>query len=1275
MASTSAYQISLEPDRDTPGVLLHSTESSPFLNYDTLLDHASPSSSSELESLRTVDLTSPSALHHDLYAAFDSNSSSPGIMFDVPPPDPDSVSPTDDVPVAILSSAAIPNTDSLGEDHQAPVSQSPTAVEMSTTHASKHLSTDTTGDRRLDPLQPFVSFHGHRISPSDGREYFALDPDDGHHDGAAFKGDMALGSHHPNKQAQDLLTRLCCALQVHYNGSICNTSSDSSHSFVSVEWTVVDAVHGSWRDAHLYNVTFQLANESHDIHTIFDDVAVDRFLSSPVVHVVSLPPPRSLDLASPVEWWFRLGLTGVAAHDEGFFADWMAVPMASPLPPHRLDFHTTATPSTVSFHWSPWPSNFVWPHVRVAMRREFGGRDVGGHFEWFTAFDGAVPPDEATVTIPSLTPNAWYTCRVTVRPTPRPSHIRGPCGILWTQSRDFEWMAVERRVCTAPLALSWIGIGGHWWIHVDAIDDSFQHVTTEVDVTTATRRTSVNRVDLSGGAGVALLEGVQDRGEYMVQVIRTGCIDDSSEPTFIAKSDVVHLSTHSPARLPQLHPHPTNPVVVTWRPLTTVLASFLATVMFVNLEQQVVADGTWVVVASVSKDDQAFNTTASATQATTSGYRLAAYAVGADALRCIATSNTVYIMQPVVLVVEGLGRHATLRFDFRLPEHVLHLFPRDEFDVVVDGVPHRVASDIVGCGGTYAVDWAFESSAMHRVAVVPVVVPASDTVVVQLEPPGVSYVPSWPSVALNVAVITHSSATCQLQVEPWSSHAAPSIQCQVDIHVLSTADGWTMQWHKAIDRDRSSSCHRIHLDNLSSHTVVPVRVRLRVRPTHMWEDVVTTQIVTACGALSIAPTDNGGLLFSWREPSPAVGLSYGIQGYNASRGSFETWYTTDRSPFATPPLAKPFHLLLFRLQTHVEFHIPLDGVPQLALTNPDPPTLETAVARHAILAYKSLNLAHIPAADRRQLTPALSSSAHLSLETIRTAVNDSDDTTSTHPPPVADLKVLGAAAVSPLQPHTTYRARLRCTLPSNGATLTCASQWVHFTTAKAAPDAPAAICVDEVFLPYLSSIPATMACSYVRVSWQAPRSNGEPIAGYAVEMAWAAPSHEGEWTWHGVYVGPATSFCPTAGQLRTMRRPLETVVAFRVQAANALGWSSFCQSGGHVCIGLPQAVAALAPECIAPQDAPNASLVRSKQAPAHSLLPPVRRRPAVDENSPCQVYLNARQHLVLPRTTYQQERRAWYLATTVASEKSPTTTQRAISVYRCPKKRGPNPAT
>ncbi|KAF0730835.1 hypothetical protein AaE_009293 [Aphanomyces astaci] len=982
---------------------------------------------------------------------------------------------------------------------------------------------------------------------------------------------------------------------------------------------------------------------------------------------------------SVVSWWTRVGLTPNAISNDNntsVVSNWVPLSLI-PNDPYDPNVHLTTTQSTLTVHWNQWPGVLVWPYIQVKYQ-QVGLADTKDRIEWTLAYKGAVSPKDSTVTVHHLLPNTWYEVEVDMHPSPRSDHAAGAPGILWMQNEpqlvpQQEWMAVTQRVCTATLAPTVTGFAGRWWVHVN--DNDHNHdLTTELVVTDTSTPFVSTRQHLKGGTTVVLLKDVQDYQTYLVQVQRTGL----GAPTFVATSDVLHLATDEPVPIPQLRPHPTNAHVLQWHPPTSVLLR-LSSHVCLRLEQQLASDGSWVQVAPESianSETTCTYDTSSSTAVTTNAvtvYRLAAYTI--EDLHCLAVGHTVYVVQHFPLAVQGMGRHVTLHWQFQLPLHLQHLNPH-AFDMMVDtAAPCRIlASDIVvgGGGGAYVVEWAFETSPRaHRIHVAPVF-PDSDSseLIVYSQSLDVSYAPTWPSVDVSLGVVTHHNATCHLSIGPWarssSTLSQQAIQCQVDI-LDSHDEGWRMVWYEVLQQehqllqDQGCCCFHINLDNLPNHSVVHVRSRFRMHATHVWEDVATLQFVTACGDLAIAPTDVGGLTFQWREPTPTVVESYAIQCYNASSGVFETWYTTEHSPYTTPPLLKPFHLLLFRLQTHVDMQIPLDGRPHLALTNPNPPTVTTTLPHEMTLAYKPLNLLHLPEHTRRQF--ATDQPAHLSLETTR--VTPSNDEAS-YSCVLAEFKVLGMACVSQLQSHTSYRSRLHCNFRSNdNITLTCASLWVTYTTAKAPPDPPPLVCVDELFLPYISTIPASVACGYVRVSWQAPNNNGEPIAGYAVEMAWTMdpPKLPHEWTWQGVYMGNATTYCPTSAQLQTMRRPLQTIVAFRVQAANSLGWSAFATSEGHVCVGLPEDTTPPGPGrnhlCTRK---PSASVVRYKNNT--TMLPPLRRTAPTE--SPCESYMKSRELLQLPQSMYQQERRKWYLETATRPAKGvlPTTTQSAQSLYQ-----------
>ncbi|RHZ33583.1 hypothetical protein DYB31_012092 [Aphanomyces astaci] len=280
MDSTSAYQISLEPDRDDAReYIIHSTESSPFLDYDTLLHHTLLSSSSDPSAVQPVDLTSPSVLHHDLFHAFDdvhSYSSSPCIIImDVPLTGLDSPSPPYDA-----------------------------ALQPSLAPSQQPLPSPTDHVRRLELVEPFNSITG--FTPTKAPTVHAPTGWDDHlptpRTHASFHSDgspVALTSHdiaassmesdgpsdpihHHTQLASDLLA--CLGRALHMTSIITRTSTLStthpSHSFISVEW-VLDQPEAPWPAACcLYGMTFELADKDHAITTI--GIPLQSFVSSSV---------------------------------------------------------------------------------------------------------------------------------------------------------------------------------------------------------------------------------------------------------------------------------------------------------------------------------------------------------------------------------------------------------------------------------------------------------------------------------------------------------------------------------------------------------------------------------------------------------------------------------------------------------------------------------------------------------------------------------------------------------------------------------------------------------------------------------------------------------------------------------------------------------------------------------------------------------------------------------------------------------------------------------
>ncbi|KAF0689992.1 Aste57867_18582 [Aphanomyces stellatus] len=1056
-------------------------------------------------------------------------------------------------------------------------------------------------------------------------------------------------------------------------------SGDTPRSPMSivVEWEF------ALSDVHVprfqYDVTVQVGVDDV-VTTVLDSVPLDQ-LVLPATTAVHLPTPPA---------WFRLGLSSTSHELDTYFAAWASVDAPSTGIQPTFTSHAA---SDLAMQWA-WPSALTKASFIVDVRRHQpppstmtdGGEMMDADECWHRVFDGRGLCGPVSVTLPDVPSNVQVQVRLTLVSIERHDAVN-VCGMLWlapddaSSSHSALWSATYVAV-TAPSPLVVGGFAGSWWLDPSPLPRCISHNNDVVDgpslaidtaivgtdqVTQQTWHQPLPRSSLK--LGVVALAHVRPGHVYTIHLERTY---DHGIATSL--SVVVDVSAHS--HRVQWTCVDATPLL-TWAPVPMWLTNHID----LCLERYAPETDDWLRVSDA---------TAGAVHAaalvdmvggslTDMAFRLAAYAT--DRLMD-ASTTAVVVTQPLVTSVaaRGLGQRTSITWrGARLASYLNVRVAR--YCVCVDD-REQVVEPNMQSNDTYTLDWTFDerTTAVHTVAIDAVLESAAKNdllVTLSAPPPPVTYLAGWPAIELKLGVVTHDAATCELHVPQWSRVMTSTIQCQVEVWVHGA---WVLQWYKQLrgkddddypkDVDHAAQSHRVAMTNLPCHTVVPVRVLCRVQSTHPWETVSSLQCVTACGGLAITTDDVGALHFEWTElagtdTTTFIGaIAYAIQCFNATTNGFDTMYTATQAPFMSPPLEdRPLHLLTFRIQTHVECQIPLDGVPQIALTNPAAPDTHDIQARYVVLHYKPLHRASLPSVERRRSLE--SGNIVMSAET--TAVTTKDHhlgpTTSVLDHVItADFKVLGVCKLRPLCPHTAYATRLVCTYHHpNGCTLRATSPWVYFITAIAAPDPPSSLVVHEQLVPYVPSIPH----GHLHVQWSESDDNGAPVRGYALEMRWATPCQDDETAWHGVYVGPALSFRPTAAQLQTMRRPLQTVVTFRVQAANELG---LCynerRSEARACVGVV--------------DPPSSQQLRRRPEAQQQLLPPLTHKqqkrqpkpmPLVHIQhglSPCQQYMAARD-FPYPPSLYQAERRQWYMEYK-SPAKTTSATAQACALYQSTKK-------
>ncbi|OQR86341.1 hypothetical protein ACHHYP_10659 [Achlya hypogyna] len=822
-------------------------------------------------------------------------------------------------------------------------------------------------------------------------------------------------------------------------------------------------------------------------------------------------------------------------------------------------------------------------------------RNVNG--EWRQAYCGVV----GEVTLADLPMDTTHALRIKVSETAAP--LAG--GIVGTDG-EVHWTDFE--VETAPGGVELWGVQHHWWAYLLA-----RKATATTLVLRCEEKVDHQHVS-TGSNGLMRVQNLVAGAVYAVHVTVAGAIGSASSP-------MQTIDTAAPLMLYVLPGPSSSSTWLQW----SVPPPWLATSLCVQLEQYTEAD-TWDVLVAAPQRTKALVEP----QEPIEVYRLALVSTR-DVL---ATSAPVLVLRAIPVAAEGMGCHVRLTWAWPLPGHLIEHSARFEVWVSEHHAPPTVVEAVVNAGD----DMHFTADielAHERTYALAVVAHVNGTFV---SPPSYTlHATTWPECTLEVVDVTDATATIKAAVATPSWYTA-GLECRVEVEALGQRRV-AIAAHTA-SGDASLAEFICSVSDLPSHAVCVVRGSLRWARTHAFEVVAHTSFITASGPFDIIPLETGGLLVRWA-PAPDSSATYELQGYDAVHQGFTTWFTTPDTAFTTPDLAKPLHLLCLRIQTRVDGQV-LPGRPQFCLTAPGPLTVVTSEARSATLTFAGVHRAHLPS----HVLPLAPDAVVYALRSGAPAI-------------AADFRVHNAVTVRGLAPATTYSARLECVVAITTADVvaSCGAA-VAFSTVACAPDSPLGLHVEEVVLPCGAQCPSLLASSYLRVCWEPAVTNGAPIAGYALEIAWSDGESVGPWT--GLYVGRDLSYCPTPSELA--HPPQMRTVLFRLQAGNRLGFSPYATS-------LPMEVSPLltgqsrAAVPLKPVQLPQRRRAR-KELTALTDLPRVSLDAVV---SPCKQYLSSRRLQFLP-DVWQAERRHWYEREAAAVPR-PTPTTVACAVYASPLKK------
>ncbi|EQC32845.1 hypothetical protein SDRG_09380 [Saprolegnia diclina VS20] len=890
--------------------------------------------------------------------------------------------------------------------------------------------------------------------------------------------------------------------------------------------------------------------------------------------------------------WFRLGVaTSLPTDDE---SDDAAVLFS----PWEVVTRCASLPppavqsdvSSATFSWPTWPLELL--HcASLQLERCIGDDDV-----WRLEYNGLV----GSVRVTDLPPQSRLVFRA------RLTHCADIVGtaLLGATAETSDWTLLS--IVTAPAMVCVWGAQQHWWLHA-ALSDALASAgawTVVVSTGSETMQQPLRNFDTP----YRLLH-LQPDTEYNVHLqVQSGCCAATSPPERLRTSLSLHLDavvSHLPST--QLR----------WSTLPPWLATSA-----VRLELQVyTANDTWTTSdAPANRDNAASSMVVDvAPQELLEVYRLTLHTGSAD----VASSVPVAVVQAIPLRLRGIGCHLRLEWSWALPPHLVEYSARFHVWLSRDRTPLERLEPAPTLfyepdSNTYVTDVVLARATTYTCAVVA-------EIDEQFTSPlaGVSYSTAWPPCTVDVVDVTHASALLVLSL-PTPDWCRTGLESRVEIE----HDGAWVDAAPVTVATRTDGVCRLEgrLRSLPSHCECLVRLSVRWTTTHAFEAIAQTTFLTGCGLLTIQALDNGQLQLSW-PPAPDAHAEYDIQCYVPSHRRFETRFSTFDTTYETPEMGLPLHVLWLRLQTRVGTLCALPGAPTLCLTAPAPPTVALADARHVTLHFGGLH--------RTQLPP------HLHIETVLCTFEPLPRDAS------VDDHVHNTLTLRGLLPATSYRGRLCCTCTIDGLALVAASADIAFETTACAPDPPLVLHVEEIVLPV--GRPARfVATSYLRVHWAPATPNGASIHGYALEMAWSHDGQQLTLPWRGVYVGVEPTYCPSADDLQHH----DAFVHFRLQAANALGFSDFVGSAplevqsrvsGQPLPPTPTKPTRLSP--LAPRQQVSAA------------LPTVSIDGLV---SPCKQYLASR-HLNLPPAVFQAERKRWLER---EGRLAPTPLDATVALYR-----------